>query len=352
MINLYNCTRKKLAEILTKKYYQKAFYATQLFEWIYLKQEYNFDNMLNISKEFRDILKKNFYVTKPNVVKKVESQDGTVKLLVKLNDDNLIETVIIPYNYGYVLCVSSQVGCNMGCAFCASGLFVKKRNLETSEMICELLLANEILSVKNCKISHVVIMGTGEPFDNYENVMDFVHIINDPKAFAIGARHITVSTCGLPEKIKKYAKEMKQINLAISLHAANDKKRNQLMKINKIYPLKMLMEAIRYYIRLTKRRVTFEYILLKGINDHLEDAKELAFLIKGIFSYVNLIPYNEVKENMFKRSDKKQIKKFLNWLIKLGVHARIRKEFGSDIDAACGQLKIKELSRNEKKIFN
>ena len=339
MINLYNYSLKDLQKLLVDKYQQKPFRATQLFTWIYLKGVTNFDEMTDISKDFRDVLKKEFCLCKPTIFKKEESADGTLKFLVKLSDGNLVETVIMPYRYGNVLCVSSQVGCNMGCAFCASGLLKKKRNLETHEMIGELLLANDLL--KPSRISHIVVMGTGEPFDNYDNVVNFIKIVNDPKAFEIGARHITVSTCGIPDKIRQYAKEGIQINLAISLHAPNDEIRNRLMKINQRYPLKELMAATKDYIKEAGRRVTFEYILLKDINDSYENAVELAKLIKGILAYVNLIPYNEVKENEFKRSDKNRVHEFLDWLTKLGVHAQIRKEFGSDISAACGQLRAK-----------
>ncbi|MCQ2791964.1 MAG: 23S rRNA (adenine(2503)-C(2))-methyltransferase RlmN [Bacilli bacterium] len=339
MLNLYNYSLKDLQKLLVDKYQQKPFRATQLFTWIYLKGVTNFDEMSDVSKEFRETLKKDFCLCQPTIFKKEESEDGTKKFLVKLSDNNLVEMVIMPYRYGNVLCVSSQVGCNMGCAFCASGLLKKKRNLETHEMIGELLLANSLL--KPNRISHIVVMGTGEPFDNYDNVLNFIRIVNDPKAFEIGARHITVSTCGLPDKIRQYAKEGLQINLAISLHAPNDEIRNRLMKINQRYPLKEVIAATKDYIKEADRRVTFEYILLKDINDHYEDAVELANLIKGILAYVNLIPYNEVKENEFKRSDKKRIHEFLDWLTKLGVHAQIRKEFGSDISAACGQLRAK-----------
>lgn len=341
MLNLYNYSRKKLEDLLVNTYYQKPFRATQLFTWIYQKNITSFDDMSDISKDFREILKRDFVINKPTIFTKEESQDGTIKFLTKFNDGALVETVIMPYRYGNVLCVSSEVGCNMGCAFCASGLLKKKRNLETSEMIGELLLANDILKEQNKKITHIVLMGTGEPFDNYDNVMDFIRIINDPKAFEIGARHITVSTCGLVDKIRAYAKEGLQINLAISLHAATDNKRDILMKINKRYPLNELIAATKDYIKEANRRVTFEYILLKDFNDSYEDAVALANLIKGILAYVNLIPYNEVKENNFKRSDKARVHEFLDWLTKLGVHAQIRKEFGSDISAACGQLRAK-----------
>lgn len=339
MLNLYNYSLKDLQKFLVDKYQQKPFRATQLFTWIYLKGVKDFDQMTDISKDFREVLKKDFCISEPTIFKKEESADGTIKFLVKLSDDNLVETVIMPYRYGNVLCVSSQVGCNMGCAFCASGLLRKKRNLETHEMIGELLLANKLLAPN--KISHIVVMGTGEPFDNYDNVLNFIRIVNDPKAFEIGARHITVSTCGIPDKIRQYAKEGIQINLAISLHAPNDEIRNRLMKINQRYPLKELIAATKDYIKDADRRVTFEYILLKDVNDSYENAVELAKLIKGILAYVNLIPYNEVKENEFKRSDKERVHQFLDWLTKLGVHAQIRKEFGSDISAACGQLRAK-----------
>ena len=339
MLNLYNYSLKDLQKLLVDKYQQKPFRATQLFTWIYLKGVTNFDEMSDISKDFRDVLKKEFCLCKPSIFKKEESADGTIKFLVKLSDGNLVETVIMPYRYGNVLCVSSQVGCNMGCAFCASGLLKKKRNLETHEMVGELLLANDLL--KPNRISHIVVMGTGEPFDNYDNVVNFIKIVNNPKAFEIGARHITVSTCGIPDKIRQYAKEGIQINLAISLHAPNDEIRNRLMKINQRYPLKELIAATKDYIKDAGRRVTFEYILLKDINDSYENAVELAKLIKGILAYVNIIPYNEVKENEFKRSDKNRVHEFLDWLTKLGVHAQIRKEFGSDISAACGQLRAK-----------
>ena len=344
MINLYNYPRNKLEELLVNDYKQTRFRATQLFTWIYLKGVKDFSLMSDISKDFRNILIKDFSLEEPTIYKKEESNDGTIKFLTKLEDNNLVETVIMPYRYGNVLCVSSQVGCNMGCAFCASGLLKKKRNLETSEMIGELILANKIIAPK--KISHIVVMGTGEPFDNYDNVMNFIRIINDPKAFEIGARHITVSTCGIVDKIREYAKEGIQINLAISLHASNDETRNKLMKINKRYPLNELISAVKDYVKIADRRVTFEYILLKDINDSYDDAVSLAKLIKGVLAYVNLIPYNEVKENDFKRSDKKRIHEFMDWLTKLGVHAQIRKEFGSDISAACGQLRAKV--KNEK----
>ena len=252
------------------------------------------------------------------------------------------------YEYGCSVCVSSQVGCNMGCSFCSSGLLGKQRNLEVHEMVGQVLTINELLKAecKGMHVTHVVVMGTGEPFDNYDNVMDFIRIMNHQKALAIGARHITVSTCGLTEGILRYANEGLQTNLAISLHAPNNELRNKLMKINKAYPLEKLMPAIKEYERIAKRRVTYEYLLLSGVNDTKEHAEELIELIKGTNGYVNLIPYNETNLCDFKRSSGNRVHAFLDYLMKGGVTATIRKEFGSDIDAACGQLKAKSEGRN------
>jgi 23S rRNA (adenine2503-C2)-methyltransferase len=310
---------------------------------MYEKKATSFDEMSDISLRFRDVLKEKYCLTKPTIHTRQDSVDGTVKLLLELEDGNKVECVLMRYNYGNALCVSSQVGCNMGCSFCSSGLLGKQRNLETHEMVGQLLVMNELLRKENKgeRITHIVVMGTGEPFDNYENVLDFVRICNHPKGFAIGARHITISTCGLTEGIRKYAREGLQTNLAISLHAANNETRNKLMKINKAYPLEELMPAIKEYEEVAKRRVTYEYLLLSGINDSLEDAEQLAKLIKGTMGYVNLIPYNETKLCDYKRSSGNRVHAFLDKLTKLGVTATIRKEFGSDIDAACGQLKAK-----------
>ncbi len=340
MKNLFGITRSKL-ELEMLSLNQKSFRATQLFTWIYEKEETDFDKMSDISLSFRNILKEKYCLTKPKIFTKQLSSDGTIKLLLELEDGSKVETVLMRYNYGNVACVSSQVGCNMGCSFCASGLLRKTRNLETFEMVGEILVLNDLLRNEGERVSHVVVMGTGEPFDNYDNVLDFIRIINDQKAFAIGARHITVSTCGLVDKIKMYANEGLQINLAISLHASNNEVRNKIMKINKAYPIEQVIEAAKYYENVAKRRVTFEYILLKDINDKEEHALELAKLIKGMLAYVNLIPYNEVKEKPYKRSDEKSIHHFMDVLIKNGVNATIRKEFGKDIDAACGQLRAK-----------
>ncbi len=340
MINLYGLTLKKLEEFMLS-YNQNKFRAKQLFSWIYEKKVTDFDLMSDISKSFREILKRDFCLEKPKLYIKQVASDQTIKLLLEMKDGEKVETVLMRYNYGNVACVSSQVGCNMGCSFCASGLLKKQRNLEVSEMVGEILVLNDLLEETSQRVTHVVVMGTGEPFDNYNNVIEFIRIINDQKAFAIGARHITVSTCGIPDKIIQYGQEGLQVNLAISLHAPNNELRNRLMKVNKAYPLELLIPAVKKYIELANRRVTYEYIMLKGVNDSLEHAKELVELIKPTYAYVNLIPYNQVNENGYKRADNDQVKAFMDYLMKQGVTTTIRKEFGSDIDAACGQLRAK-----------
>ena len=342
MINLYGLEIKKLESLMLEEG-QTKYRATQLYTWLYEKKAKSFDEMTDISLRFREVLKEKYCFEIPSIFVKQQSKDGTIKCLLELKDGSKIETVLMRYNYGNVICVTSQVGCNMGCSFCASGLLKKQRDLLPEEMVGQVLVMNNLLQEEgnNQRVTHVVVMGTGEPFDNYDNVIDFVRIINHQKALAIGARHITVSTCGIPDKIIKYANEGLQINLAISLHAPNNEIRSKIMKINKAYPLEVLIPAVAEYNRIADRRVTYEYILLKGINDSMENADELARLIKPTFAYVNLIPYNEVDEHGYRRSD--NVKAFLDRLIKNNVTATIRKEFGSDIDAACGQLRRKNL---------
>ena len=341
MINLYGLEIKKLESLMLEEG-QTKYRATQLYTWLYEKKAKSFDEMTDISLRFREVLKEKYCFEIPSIFVKQQSKDGTIKCLLELKDGSKIETVLMRYNYGNVICVTSQVGCNMGCSFCASGLLKKQRDLLPEEMVGQVLVMNNLLQEEgnNQRVTHVVVMGTGEPFDNYDNVIDFVRIINHQKALAIGARHITVSTCGIPDKIIKYANEGLQINLAISLHAPNNEIRSKIMKITKAYPLEVLIPAVAEYNRIADRRVTYEYILLKGINDSMENADELARLIKPTFAYVNLIPYNEVDEHGYRRSD--NVKAFLDRLIKNNVTATIRKEFGSDIDAACGQLRAKQ----------
>ena len=320
---------------------QKKYRATQIYTWLYQKKADSFDKMSDISLKFIPVLKEKYSMKLPEIVVKQVASDGTIKLLLELEDGAKIETVLMRYDYGLAVCVTSQVGCNMGCAFCASGLLKKQRNLTAGEIVSQILVMESLL--ENERISHVVVMGTGEPFDNYDNVMDFIKIINAPKGLAIGARHITISTCGIAPKIIEYAKRGLQINLAISLHAPNNELRNKLMPINRKYPLEVLFDALKEYLEISGRRITFEYILLKGINDSQEHANQLAKLIKGTFSYVNLIPYNSVDEKLFKRTSKEEISIFQDKLKKIGVNVTIRKEFGTDIDAACGQLRAKKL---------
>ena len=342
MINLYGLELKKLQKLL-ESYDQKPYRAVQLYTWIYEKKVTSFDEMSDVSIKFREVLKRDFCLSLPKIHTKQVSSDGTIKLLLELEDGYKVETVLMRYNYGNAVCVSSQVGCNMGCSFCSSGILGKQRNLLPHEMVGEVLVINNLLKEEGRgeHVTHIVVMGTGEPFDNYKNVMDFIRIVNTQKGLAIGARHITVSTCGLPDKIREYAKEGLQTNLAISLHAPNNELRNKLMKINKVYPLEVLFPAIKEYEKLAGRRVTYEYLLLEGINDTKECAEELIKLINGTNGYVNLIPYNETNKNDYKRSSGNRVHTFLDILMKHGVKATIRKEFGSDIDAACGQLKAK-----------
>ena len=342
MINLYGLEMEKLKKLMVEDG-QKPFRAVQLYTWIYEKKATSFDEMSDISLKFREVLKEKYCLELPKIFTKQVSSDGTIKLLLELNDGKKVECVLMRYNYGCAVCVSSQVGCNMACSFCSSGILGKQRNLAPEEMVGQILTINKLLEEegKGQHVTHIVVMGTGEPFDNYDNVMDFVRIVNNQKGLAIGARHITVSTCGLVEGIKKYAREGLQTNLAISLHAPNNELRNQLMKVNKAYPLEVLMEAIKEYEAIANRRVTYEYLLIQDVNDNKENAEELISLIKGTMGYVNLIPYNETNKNDYKRPSGNRIHAFLDWLIKGGVNATIRKEFGSDIDAACGQLKAK-----------
>ncbi len=338
--NLFGYTLKALEEEMISLGENK-YRARQLYEWIYVKKVYDFSLMSDISKSFREVLATSYCLDLPTIFKEQDASDGTVKLLLAMGDGAKVETVLMRYDYGNVICVSSEVGCSMGCAFCASGLLKKERNLTAAEMTGEVIVMNQLLAKESENVSHIVVMGTGEPFDNYDNVSSFVHIMNEQKGLAIGARHITVSTCGLVDGIKKYADEGIQINLAISLHAPNDEIRRQIMPIANRYSVKELLEAVKYYIEKAGRRVTFEYIMIKGVNDSLECADELADLLKGTLCYVNLIPLNPVKEKPFERSSGNQTHLFSERLNAKGINCTIRKEFGTDIDAACGQLRVK-----------
>ena len=338
MMNIYGIKRSDL-----EKYFicngEKTFKALQVFEWLYDKRVTSFDEMTNLKKEIKEQLNKDFNFKMISIVKKQEDK-LTKKYLFKLEDENYIEAVLMEHDYGLSICVSSEVGCNMGCAFCESGRLKKVRNLEAYEMVEQILLVEKDIKKR---ISSVVIMGIGEPLDNYKNVLDFVKIINDAKGVAIGARHITISTCGLIPKIEELSNENIQFNLAISLHAPNDELRNKLMPVNKTYSISKLITAIREYIQKTNRRVTIEYVMLDSVNDSVTHAIELANLLKGMNVYVNLIPYNETNHLEFKKSSNETIMKFYDTLKKNGINVTVRKEFGSKIDAACGQLRSKEV---------
>ena len=318
---------------------EKKFKARQIYDWLYKKQVYDFKDMTNIKKDLIDKLAEDFNTDMIKIVKKQEDKTAS-KYLFKLFDDNYIEAVLIYHDYGISVCVSSQVGCNMGCKFCESGRLKKVRNLETYEMVEQILLIEQDIKQR---MSSVVIMGIGEPFDNYNNVLNFIKIINSDLGIAIGARHITVSTCGLIPKIKEFSNENIQVNLAVSLHAPNNVLRNKIMPINKAYPLKDLIVTLKEYIKKTNRRVTIEYVILDKVNDSRESALELANLLKGMNVYVNLIPYNETNNLDFKKSDRSNILKFYDTLKKQKINVTIRKEFGANIDGACGQLRSKEV---------
>ena len=324
---------------------QPAYRARQVFEWLTRGVE-SYDEMSNLPKQLRAALAERFYLGAPQVERKqVSAEDGTIKYLWGLRDGNAVETVVMRYHYGNSVCISTQVGCRMGCAFCASGLTRKQRDLTSGEMVAQVLYIQQELDAKEERVSHIVVMGTGEPFDNYDNVMNFLATVNHDRGLAIGARHITISTCGIVPRIDAFAQEHTQYNLAISLHAPNDELRSRLMPINRAYPLSELMAALDRYGAENNRRLTLEYILLRGVNDQPVHARQLAALIGRRNAYVNLIPYNAVDEKGFQGVDHAAAMVFYDQLMKLGVRCTIRKEHGSDIDAACGQLRVKHLQK-------
>ncbi len=337
MENIYGVTYEKLEEYFLSLN-EKKFKANQLYTWLYDKKIKSFDEITDIKKPIIEKIKESFYLGNIKLVN-VERDKLVNKYLFELEDGEHVESVLMRHDYGTSVCVSSQVGCNMGCKFCESGRRKKVRNLTKGEMTEQILkIENDI----NEKVTHVVIMGIGEPFDNYENVTDFIKIINHPKSLAIGSRHITLSTCGIAPKIREFAHFPYQVNLALSLHAPNDELRNKIMPINKAYPLKEVMDALKYYYDETNRRITFEYIMLENINDSAKEAQELCKLLKGMNCYINLIPYNETNNIDFKRSKKEKILEFYDIIKKNNMNVTIRKEFGSNISAACGQLRSKK----------
>ena len=333
-MNIYDFTKEELESYLVENGFKK-YNATQIIEWMYDKNIYNFENMSNLSKNLISFLNDNLVIELPKVIKR-ETSTLANKYLLELKDKNMVECVLMNHDYGYSLCVSSQVGCNMGCAFCESGRLKKVRNLELSELVGQIICVSKYEKIR---IDSIVVMGIGEPFDNYENIKRFISVVIDPKMINIGQRHLTISTCGLVPKIYSFADLETGVNLAISLHAPNNTIRDKIMKINHAYKIEEIMKALDYYISKTNRRVTIEYIMLAGINDSDKCAEELAQLLKNKLVYVNLIPYNETTHIEFKRSNDFKIRSFYDILKKNNVNVTIRKEMGGNLSAACGQLR-------------
>ena len=337
---IYDYSYLEMEEMFVEKKIKK-FRAKQLFTWLYRKRVQQFTEMTDLSKDTIAMLQQEYIIDPVEIVETQIARDKTTKYLFKLQDGALVEAVLMYFDYGNSLCVSSQIGCNMGCRFCASGLLKKCRDCTSGEMVGQVMAVQRMLDETDQRLSHVVIMGTGEPFDNYEQVMRFCKTINDDRGLAIGARHITISTCGIVPKIDLFAKEKVQYNLAVSLHAPDDDLRNQLMPINQAYPLSELMASLRRYSEDNHRRLTFEYILLKGVNDSEQHARQLAKLLRNFNAYVNLIPYNPVDEHGFQTSLDHITLRFYDTLMKNHVKCTLRQKHGEDIDAACGQLRAK-----------
>ena len=341
--NIKNYDLDELKEEL-KSIGEKPFRAEQIFKWLYEENVTDFNSMTNLSIDLRKKLDENYFLGLFKIEKKFESIDGTKKYLFNVCDEeeNLIESVLMSYHHGYTICVSSQIGCKMGCKFCASTGIKFGRNLESGEIV-EQLLAIE--RDANVKISNIVFMGIGEPLDNYDNVMNAIKIINNPKGLNIGARHISISTSGLVPKIYELADKKMQCTLSVSLHSSNNKKRSEMMPVNNVYPIEELMKACKYYIEKTNKRISFEYALAKDNNDNLDDAKELSKLLKGMLAHVNLIPINKIEDGKYTKSSNENIIKFRDYLNSQGIVATIRRELGSDINAACGQLRRQNLRK-------
>ncbi len=321
---------------------EKGFRAEQIFKWLHQENVQSFEEMTNISKEFREVLNEKYTINNFKIIKKLESKDGTKKYLFDILDGNAIESVLMQYKFGYSICVSSQVGCKMGCKFCASTGIPFSRSLEAGEIVEQILAVQR---EENVRISNIVFMGIGEPLDNYDNVIKAISIINNPKGLNIGTRHISISTSGLVPNIYRLAKENIQCTLSVSLHSSNNNKRSEMMPVNKMYPIEELITACKEYIKITNKRISFEYALAKDNNDNLGDAKELAKLLKGMLCHVNLIPINKIENGKYTKSTNDNIIKFRDYLNDNGIVATIRRELGSDIDAACGQLRRAELKK-------
>ncbi len=339
MTNLRDYTYSELEKIITEELKEPKFRTKQIFEWSYREID-SFDDMSNIPKGLRDKLKEKYKIFSPIILEKyISSIDETRRYLLQLEDGNTIESVLMKYHHGYTICISSQVGCAMGCAFCASTRGGKVRSLTAGEIIGQVMTVQRDLGER---ISNIVMMGIGEPLDNYDNVMKFLSNVNHPLGLNIGHRHISLSTCGLVPRIKQLADENLQITLSISLHATDNEKRSEIMPVNRRYPIEELLEACRYYIEKTNRRISFEYTLIGGVNDTPQEARKLLKLVKGMLCHVNLIPVNAVKETGFKQGSKKSIEEFRKILEDGGISATVRREMGADISAACGQLRAKK----------
>ncbi|MBO8162332.1 MAG: 23S rRNA (adenine(2503)-C(2))-methyltransferase RlmN [Brevibacillus sp.] len=335
---LYSLTMEELKTWLAEQG-EKAYRAQQIFDWLYAKRVHSFDEMSNVSKALREKLSRHFRLDALTELTRQVSKDGTVKFLFQLRDGHAIETVIMRHNYGNSVCVTTQVGCRIGCTFCASTLGGLKRNLEAGEIVAQVLAAQRALDAEGGRASHVVVMGIGEPFENFEALLTFLNVINDNRGLNIGQRHITVSTSGIIPKIYEFAERGGQVNLAVSLHAPTSDLRSRLMPINRGFPLEKLMEACRRYIAKTGRRITFEYGLFGGVNDQPEHAEQLADLVGDMMCHINLIPVNYVPERDYVRTSRDDIFRFKRILENRGINVTIRREHGSDIAAACGQLR-------------
>lgn len=335
-IDIRSLSYSELEKELTDRKLPK-FRTAQIYDWLHSKGVMSFEEMTNLSKDLRTKLESEFEIKTCKVLRKLVSQiDETVKYLFEFSDKSTVESVVMKYKYGYSICISTQVGCKMGCTFCASAIGGFQRNLTPSEMLCEVLTAQRDL---NIKISHIVLMGTGEPLDNYDNVLKFLKLITDEKGQNLSMRHISLSTCGLVERIYELADENLQLTLSVSLHAPNDEIRQRTMPVAKKYSIDEILKACKYYTDKTSRRISFEYAMINGVNDSEENAKELCRRLKGILCHINLIPVNEIKERDYRKSDADSLKRFISVCEDKGFAVTVRRTLGSDINASCGQLR-------------
>lgn len=341
MIDIKSQSKEELSNSI-KELGLPIYRADQIFKWLHKENVETFDDMLNIPKKLREELSNIYYISSATIEKKLIScYDNTIKYLFRLNDGEYVESVLMSYHHGYTICISTQVGCKMGCTFCATGLSGFTRNLTPSEMLAQIVAAQKDANVR---VSNIVLMGMGEPLDNYDNVIRFLRLVSSDDGLNIGMRHISLSTCGLVDKIYALADLRLQLTLSVSLHAPNDKIRSKTMPVNNKYSIKDLLEACRYYISKTNRRISFEYAMIDGVNDSDECANELAKKLRGMICHVNLIPVNSVKENSYQKSKQQRLIAFCNILEKQGITATVRRTLGSDINASCGQLRGNKLN--------